>query len=263
MMEKVIGDLLRQLEIENEIKVLFAVDGGSRAAGLDNHESDYDVRFVYVKPVEWYLSLDKQVDTMEYFKPSIELVGWDLKKALQLLKKSNPSILEWIHSPIIYDDPFHFIKNFQSLAKSYFSSKAVLYHYFNMAKMNERLYLEQQSLSVKKLFYVLKPLLACAYTIHHQMMPPVMMSDLIKELEKGLQEEMERLICLKQSLVLTIEREAIPMVLKVIQDQFNVVDHYLMHLDEKSKDSKPDLLNPFFIQLLKLVWSNLPDINLL
>jgi uncharacterized protein len=262
-MKEHICDLLRQIEIEKDLKVIFAVDGGSRAVGLESEVSDYDVRFIYVKPVEWYLSLDKHKDYFEYHENKLECVGWDLRKALQLLKRSNPTIIEWFHSPIVYDDPYHFLKNFQSLANAYFSEKAMLYHYFSMAKTNNRLYLQSPEISVKKLFYIVRPLLACHFLIHKKCIPPIDMDTLLKKLDISLElrDEIERLMSNKKSMVIQVERTKLPQVFNFIDDQFDVVETYLTHLSEYKIEI--DLLNPFFIQLLKHVWCNLPDINFL
>ena len=101
--EKYIHQCLRQIENDNDVRVLLAVESGSRAWGFASKDSDWDVRFIYVHKPEWYFSIDEQRDVIEeMYAEYIDAVGWDIKKALALLKRSNPSLMEWIQSPIVY-----------------------------------------------------------------------------------------------------------------------------------------------------------------
>ena len=87
---------LTALESEQNIKVLLAVESGSRAWGFASANSDYDVRFIYIRNLDWYLdiAIEHKRDVIELpLDNDLDLVGWDVRKALKLLKKSNPSIL--------------------------------------------------------------------------------------------------------------------------------------------------------------------------
>ena len=99
-------DYLARLEVEEDIEVLFACESGSRAWGIESSDSDYDVRFIYKRPVRDYLVLGERKDTIHrmYEDNLYDFAGWDLDKALSLSYKSNPSILEWMASDIIYVD---------------------------------------------------------------------------------------------------------------------------------------------------------------
>ena len=102
-MKNEISKELNRIEEDYDVKILFACESGSRAWGFPSKDSDYDVRFVYCHQKDWYLNLEKQRDVIE--KPIHDLLdisGWDLDKTLRLLRKSNPNILEWATSPIIY-----------------------------------------------------------------------------------------------------------------------------------------------------------------
>ncbi len=98
-----IGEALAQAEQRYDVKVLLAVESGSRAWGFASPDSDWDVRFIYVHRPEWYLGIDEKRDVIEEMLPlDIDLAGWDLRKALRLFRKSNPPLLEWLRSPLNY-----------------------------------------------------------------------------------------------------------------------------------------------------------------
>jgi predicted nucleotidyltransferase len=103
--------LSRIIEIEDEegVRIFFACESGSRAWGFPSSDSDYDVRFLYLHPTEWYLSvnLEHKRDVIERpISGDLDINGWDLRKALILLRKGNPPLMEWLGSPIIYREIF-------------------------------------------------------------------------------------------------------------------------------------------------------------
>jgi uncharacterized protein len=102
-MQPLISSRLAEIECDNTIRIVYACESGSRALGFPSANSDYDVRFIYIRPMEWYLSIDDKRDVLEYpIHEQLDINGWNLKKALQLLRKANPPLLEWLGSPIIY-----------------------------------------------------------------------------------------------------------------------------------------------------------------
>jgi predicted nucleotidyltransferase len=124
-------------------------------------DSDYDVRFLYVRPVEWYLSIDAKRDVIERpLQDELDISGWDLKKALLLFRKSNPPLLEWLGSPIVYLEQCAAAENMRGLLPDCYSSTACLHHYLHMARGNYREYLKGDMVWIKKYFYVLRPILA-------------------------------------------------------------------------------------------------------
>ena len=152
---------LSQIERENDVKVIYACESGSRAWGFPSEDSDYDVRFIYIHRPDWYLSISKRRDVIE--KPisgNLDISGWDIQKALQLFRKSNPPLMEWLGSPIVYWEKFKTAQELRALAPQYYSRKACTYHYLHMAEGNYRDYLRGSEVWVKKYFYVLRPLLA-------------------------------------------------------------------------------------------------------
>ncbi len=162
-MRSQIESLLMETETSESIRILYACESGSRAWGFPSQDSDYDVRFIYHHPVEWYLSVDleNKRDVIErLISEQIDLSGWDLRKALKLLAKSNPPLLEWIRSPIIYLDPVGFKKRLHAISNIYYSPKACAHHYLHMAQGNVRDHLNGETVWLKKYFYILRPLLA-------------------------------------------------------------------------------------------------------
>ena len=152
---------LDAVEREEEVRVLFACESGSRAWGFASPDSDYDVRFVYAHPRDWYLSIDGRRDVIE--RPIVDLYdvnGWDLRKALRLFRKSNPPLLEWLGSPTVYRERTSAAARLRRIAARSFSPRACAFHYLHMARGNYRDYLQADSVPLKKYLYVLRPLLA-------------------------------------------------------------------------------------------------------
>ncbi|TCM90802.1 hypothetical protein EV294_110159 [Paenibacillus sp. BK033] len=174
---------LARMEAEENIRILYACESGSRAWGFSSKDSDYDVRFLYVRPVEWYLSVRERRDVIERpISDMLDINGWDLRKALALFNKSNPPLLEWLRSPIRYKEPYSTAERIRSLSGATFSPKSCMYHYLHMAKGNYRDYLQGETVRAKKYFYVLRPLLACGWIEKYNAMPPMLFEELVEDL---------------------------------------------------------------------------------
>lgn len=199
-MERQIQKELRKIEEKEGVRILLAVESGSRAWGFASPDSDYDVRFLYVRPKEDYLRLEAVRDVIELpLDALLDINGWDLQKALRLLHRSNPTLLEWLSSPVVYLET-EFAKQLRQAAARYFSQKKSLYHYISMAEGNYREYLKGDLVRAKKYFYVLRPVLACRWILERNSAPPMLFSELAKaQLPKELCGEVERLLELKQN----------------------------------------------------------------
>lgn len=150
-MRKKIKEQLRRIEDAENIKILLAVESGSRALGFASPDSDYDVRFVYIRSLEDYLRLDAIRDVIELpIDDVLDINGWDLQKTLRLLHKSNPTLFEWFSSPIVYKKT-EFSDKFRDLMMHYFSPKKTLYHYVSMAEGNYREYLKGDLVKAKNI----------------------------------------------------------------------------------------------------------------
>lgn len=179
-MREKIQTQLHRIEEEEHIKILLAVESGSRAWGFASPDSDYDVRFIYIRRTEDYLRLDAVRDVIELpIDDILDINGWDLQKTLKLLYKSNPTLFEWFSSSIVYQET-EFVDKFRDLMIHYFSSKKTLYHYISMAEGNYREYLKGDLVRAKKYFYVLRPVLACRWILDRGTPPPMLFSELMK-----------------------------------------------------------------------------------
>ena len=167
MKERVKEELTR-VEQEHEVKVLLAVESGSRAWGFETTDSDWDCRFVYVHRKNWYLSVQKRRDVIEEMLPGdLDLAGWELRKALNLFYKSNPPLLEWLRSPITYLEDEEAMVRWRDLVPDFASPQRCFHHYLSMASGNYKDYLKSDPVRLKKYLYVLRPLLACKYIETH------------------------------------------------------------------------------------------------
>lgn len=197
-----IQDAIIQVERDECVTVLFACESGSRAWGFESTDSDYDVRFIHVHPTSWYLTIQRERDVIE--KPlsgGIDMSGWDLIKTLALFRKSNPPLLEWIQSPIVYCSKYSFIYKLRSLLPQYYSPIACMYHYLHMADGNLREYLKGDEVWTKKYFYVLRPVLACLWIERGLGVVPTEFYKLVDAVvvDKTLKEEIDRLLAAKKS----------------------------------------------------------------
>lgn len=199
-MKELIQEKLREIEQREECRILLAVESGSRAWGFASPDSDYDVRFIYVRPEKAYLRLDRTRDVIEVpINDELDINGWDIDKTLRLLHKSNPTVFEWFSSPIIYQTSA-FADQFRPIMQKYFSSKAGLWHYLHMAEGNYRDYLRGEMVRAKKYFYVLRPILACKWILEKGTPPPMLFTDLVKsELPDDLSETVYQLLNLKMN----------------------------------------------------------------
>lgn len=199
-MQETILAKLREIEEREGVRILHCVESGSRAWGFASPDSDYDVRFIYVRPREFYLRLDKTRDVIEWqLDDTLDINGWDLKKALILLRKSNSTLFEWNASPIVYrtTDEWQAIS---PVIQRYFEAKPGLYHYLHTAKCNYREYLKRDTVRYKKYFYVLRPLLACRWILKEGTPPPMLFSTLADCcLDDSIRPDVERLLNLKRN----------------------------------------------------------------
>ena len=161
------------------MRILYAIESGSRAWGFASPDSDYDVRFIYVRPQEEYLRLDHTDDVIEYeVNEVMDIVGWDITKVLQLFHKSNPSLFEWLGSPILYRTTSDF-ESLRPLLEEHYQQKFGLYHYRSMAKKNFLVNFKDDQIKLKKYLYVIRPILACKWIMKEGSPPPVLFRDLL------------------------------------------------------------------------------------
>lgn len=153
---------LREIEQHHRVRVLWAVESGSRGWGFPSPDSDYDCRFIYLRSPADYLALYRGRDVIETpIEDVFDVNGWDLQKALRLMLKGNAVILEWLRSPFSYAGNADFCKSLLQVAERVARRDAVAEHYFHLAlNMQKRIATESDSFPLKKLFYVLRPVMA-------------------------------------------------------------------------------------------------------
>ena len=250
-------EILRRIaaaEEEHDVKVLYAVESGSRAWGFSSPNSDYDVRFIYVHKKDWYLSVDLEDkrDVIEYpIVDEIDINGWDLRKALKLFWKSNPAFIEWLQSPIIYVDDGYFAKSARELMPAIASSHKGIYHYLHMAKGNFREYLKKDLVPLKKYFYVLRPLLAIMWLEKYDKPAPIEFEELRKLVadNKPLDDAITDLLARKR---VSLEKEyapAVPVINEFIESELTRHENYVA--SNKGRDAQFESLNLLFKAVLE------------
>lgn len=248
-MRKRILEELQKIEQIHNVKIIMAVESGSRAWGFASPDSDYDVRFIYMRNKEDYLKLEGIRDVIEWkLDEVLDINGWDIKKALQLLHKSNPTIFEWCASPIVYWETPEFAV-LKSALTNYFSEKKALYHYWHMAQTNYREYLKGEEVRIKKYFYVLRPLLAAQWILDKRVAPPMLFDELVDaELDKELLPELERLLEMKKTLPEMGMAPKIQVFNEYIEKIMPEIKEAAAQIEETEKDW--EFLNELFLQFI-------------
>lgn len=174
-----IQENLDAIEQKYNVKILLAVESGSRAWGFASLDSDYDVRFIYMHKPEEYLRIDTMKDVIEWqLEEVLDINGWDLKKALLAFGKGNPNVMEWANSPIVYRKAEEW-DELKETAFSYFSEKSALCHYYGTANSTLQGYLTGEQIRYKKYFYALRPLLCCRWIERYHKVPPMEFNTLL------------------------------------------------------------------------------------
>ena len=196
-----IKQYLTELEQEKNIKILWACETGSRAWGFPSTDSDYDIRLIYVHKKDWYLNLAEKKDTIERMLDNndVDISGWELKKSLNLLRKSNASLLERIQSPIVYQSDDDFIGELLPLAQGFYSKIATIHHYLSMAKKFMYDLKSDEKYKLKKFFYTLRSALVCKWILEREEMPPIEFHKIYQNLnlDSAIVNRIDELILLK------------------------------------------------------------------
>lgn len=244
-----IMERISNAEREHAVKVIYAIESGSRAWGFESPNSDFDVRFIYAHPKDWYVAVDleQKRDVIEYeIVDEIDINGWDVRKALQLFWKSNPAFIEWLHSPIKYVDDCHFAERARALINDVYSPEKGIYHYRSMAKTNYRGYLRESTVPIKKYFYVLRPLLSIQWLEKFGTPAPIEFDKLRALVAPGteLDVEIAKLLDRKKR---SMEKEvapAIPLLNQFIEDELSRLENF-RHTADPSRRGM-DELNALF-----------------
>lgn len=215
-----INGKLDEIERTEGVRILHAVESGSRAWGFASPDSDYDARFVYVRPKEDYLRLDEPRDVIEWqLDETLDINGWDLKKALKQFAKGNATLFEWSGSPAVYRTSEDWTR-IKEVSKRYFSEKAAVYHYYGMANSTLQGYLSGDLVRYKKYFYALRPLFAARYIEKYHTAPPVLFYDLLEmDLPKDLRQAIDELLEVKKRTAESEENPHMPVIIQFIKSE--------------------------------------------
>jgi len=243
---------LKAIEEEHNVTILYACESGSRAWGFASTNSDFDVRFVYVPKIDWHLNLDSQRPVIDRQIPELDLdmSGWSLGKTLGLMRKSNPALLEWLASPLVYmyreerDE-------LRELALSRFKPEAALGHYMAMVyNTHRRFILDEEEVIYKKYFYCLRPIFAVEWTRKNGTMPPTEYYKLVEDYAPppALQHAMDELMRMKRG---GEETRKGPHLVELDRFIESKLDEYgkVISPDTEKPDDEP--LNEFFRRIVR------------
>ena len=186
-----IDDRLAAIRRDEPVAIPLAIESGSRAWGFPSPDSDYDCRFIFVRPVEHYLSPWPRRDVIETpLAGELDVNGWDLGKALKLLLKGNAVVIEWLTSPITYDCDPQFRSDLLALARRTADRTLIARHYLHLGERQRRSYFsDARTVPQKKIFYALRPAVALRWLRHHpgEAIAPMNFPQLLAECEPPLE----------------------------------------------------------------------------
>lgn len=194
-----IEDRLAEIERDESVRILLAVESGSRAWGFPSPDSDYDVRFLYARPHDLYLALDKRRDVIEYpVEDLLDVNGWDVKKALKLLLRANPVLSEWLVSPIRYREDANSARRLRDLAARARLRRSARYLHLGRSSYQKEV-AGRETVRLKKYFYSLRPALALRWLRSNAAMPPMDLPTLMAglDLRQEIREAADELIARK------------------------------------------------------------------
>ncbi|KGR75375.1 nucleotidyltransferase domain-containing protein [Ureibacillus sinduriensis] len=260
-MENIIRKKLKEIEEENHVRILLALESGSRAWGFGSAVSDYDVRFIYIHPPEWYLSIDPQgvgskKDVIAYpQKGNLDISGWEITKALRLFRKSNPTILEWLRSSPIYSHNHSFVKQLRRLENDVFNSIPIMHHYYKLAIGNYAKSFKGEEVKIKIFLYVLKSLLSCIWIGKYKSFPPVRIQELLPLIDDGqVKMDIEHLVrkkVLGEDMVTLLDYQDTQ---QFLETQFLFIQQ-LLSSQKKEQTIATSQLDQLFRDTLSTVWT--------
>ncbi len=250
-MQKNIAQLLANIEREKNVRILYACESGSRAWGFHSEDSDYDIRFIYAAHPEIYLGVTDLQDTIEIaIKDDLDPGGWDVRKALRLLAKSNGPLIEWLQSPIVYLDRDGFRETWQTLSQDILQPTKLRHHYMGLAVQINRRKLAEDAPSAKSYLYVMRALLAVRWIESRGTAPPVPFGELVATADAPVRLSLEELIAAK---AMFSENES--------QGRIRILDEFIESA-LTSKESAPDVPEPNTETISRLVNSEFRRIAL-
>jgi len=248
-MKTTIINRLAEIEKANDIKILFACESGSRGWEFPSPDSDFDVRFIYVRPLNYYLSVSDKDDHLGFpINDELDIYGWDIKKVLKLIRKSNTTPFEWLQSPIVYGEQTHFRDELWTLCQSYFYRKTNVNHYLGIAHGALETVTNGDEIKIKKLFYVLRSLLSAKWCLEKNTIAPMTIGPLLTLMPAQLQTLVKDLIISKSASAEGFIIKIDPELSRYIDEEFKNCTEGAKDLPKESFDA--EMLDAFFRNIL-------------
>lgn len=210
--QKLIPNYLQEIEAKYGCKILYAFESGSRAWGVASPDSDWDVRMIYTYPEEAYLSIEAPEPQLNFFAEGrdLDFLGWDIRKALGLFASSNTSVYEWLQSPMVYSEQLDFRAKLSAVQADYYTAKPAAHHYLGLAHNSLKSARQEDGMfNIKKIFYVLRPLLSARWIIERGGIPPLQFVDLLDILKIEHSDWVTNLLALREQKLLAKEGDAV------------------------------------------------------
>ena len=251
-MKKEIINHINKLEVEKDITILLATESGSRAWGCPSPDSDYDIRIIFKRKTADYLRINEQPDSLDYFHGELlDINGWDIKKTFRLIKKSNVTPFEWAQSPIIYKEVDNFRQVIFELCKAYFNPKHAINHYRGIAKNSYADITKESNIKLKKLFYVLRPIMAAKWIASKNEIPPMDIPNLISIINNNeIIAKINSLLEIKKDCNEDYIHTLSPLLSDFIKEEINILTD-LKVVDKDHEIPNSDQLNKVFRELIK------------
>lgn len=248
-----IQQLLAQIEKKKGIQIRYACESGSRAWGFPSPDSDFDIRFIYLHPREWYLSVNEGEDNIRVMPNDLlDGNGWDFRKFLRLMHASNSTVYEWLSSPIVYLENKPFTDALWELALGYFQPKKVMFHYLGIATSMLEKEFQTSDVKIKKYFYVLRPVLSAAWIAEKGTPPPIDFYQLLPLVQANAPVHQAILDLLKQKET-ALEGQQVPRV--AVLDEFVATEMERCESIAKATEKRPvtwNAINDFYRKTLDI-----------
>ena len=244
---------LELLEQEENIRIIYACESGSRAWGFPSPDSDYDIRFLYIHPTDWYLRVFPGKDTIDIpITGDSDMGGWDLQKSLPLLKKSNCALIEWLSSPIVYKENTSATAPIKGLISSSFLPISACHHYLSMAKRKLDSVVDLENCKLKSYFYALRATLCAMHIVVKLSPPPVEIAKLIPQyLPKNLQGNYENLLSQKLANTESHRTGRQKWLEEFLQDATSEIER---NIPTQQHKSQTEMFDNAFRSILQTVW---------
>lgn len=253
---------LDDIELEDNVQILMAVESGSRAWGFHSPDSDYDVRFLYARPLAWHYRLDPLRDVVERpIDDELDISGWELKKALGLLVRSNAALSEWLQSPIVYRADNTSVSALRDLAAEVLDRRSMTWHYKSLlSNQITRHKTLDGSIKLKRYFYALRPALTLRWMrLHDSAMPPMNMHALRQgcDLSALVSEQLDALTAQKrESLEAASVLITVPLLDELIATELSASEDWLKDAPKAPLHDAWDVANNLHLSLSQRAFQN-------